>query len=240
MPEIRERNGDPISRLWTQTLNRSYFCAETRKTIKACRKNCENKLKAERRKLMKREDVSKIFEGATEEQINSILNINSADIGKAKGDYDTLKKSLEDMQTAKKTLETKVTELESANGDAAKYKKDLEALQKQIADEKAEAERKAAEEAAETECKSRFDSAVGEKKWRDELTGNAVYGMFKTSLADTKNKGKSDSEILEMITKDKNYYENPNKPADMQGMGFGGGELSDNDVRAVMGLPPLK
>ena len=24
------------------------------------------------------------------------------------------------------------------------------------------------------------------------------------------------------------------------GMGFGGGELSDNDVRAVMGLPPLK
>ena len=118
---------------------------------------------------MKREDVSKIFEGATEEQINSILNINSADIGKAKGDYDALKKSLEDMQTAKKTLETKVTELESANGDAAKYKKDLEALQKQIADEKAETERKAAEEAAETECKSRFDNAVGEKKWRDEL-----------------------------------------------------------------------
>ena len=228
MPEIRERNGDPISRLWTQTLNRSYFCVETRKTIKACRKNCENKLKAERRKLMKREDVSKIFEGATEEQINSILDINSADIGKAKGDYDALKKSLE------------VTELESANGDAAKYKKDLEALQKQIADEKAEAERKAAEEAAETECKSRFDSAVGEKKWRDELTGNAVYGMFKTSLADEANKGKSDKEILEMITQDKNYYENPNKPGDMQGMGFGGGELSDNDVRAVMGLPPLK
>ena len=228
MPEIRERNGDPISRLWTQTLNRSYFCVETRKTIKACRKNCENKLKAERRKLMKREDVSKIFEGATEEQINSILDINSADIGKAKGDYDALKKSLE------------VTELESANGDAAKYKKDLEALQKQIADEKAEAERKAAEEAAETECKSRFDSAVGEKKWRDELTGNAVYCMFKTSLADEANKGKSDKEILEMITQDKNYYENPNKPGDMQGMGFGGGELSDNDVRAVMGLPPLK
>ena len=49
MPEIRERNGDHISRLWTQTLNRSYFCVETRKTIKVCRKNCENKLKAERR-----------------------------------------------------------------------------------------------------------------------------------------------------------------------------------------------
>lgn len=31
MPEIRERNGDPISRLWTQTLNRSYFlCGNTK------------------------------------------------------------------------------------------------------------------------------------------------------------------------------------------------------------------
>jgi len=30
---------------------------------------------------MKREDVTKIFEGATEEQINQLLNINSADIG---------------------------------------------------------------------------------------------------------------------------------------------------------------
>mgnify|MGYP004550880323 CR=1 FL=1 len=55
MPEIRERNGDPISRLWTQTLNRSYFCVETRKTIKACRKDCENKLKGEGRKQMKRQ-----------------------------------------------------------------------------------------------------------------------------------------------------------------------------------------
>ena len=33
---------------------------------------------------MKREDVTKIFEGATEEQINQLLNINSADIGNAR------------------------------------------------------------------------------------------------------------------------------------------------------------
>ena len=33
---------------------------------------------------MKREDISRIFEGATEEQINEILNINSTDIGNAK------------------------------------------------------------------------------------------------------------------------------------------------------------
>ncbi len=38
MPEIRERNGDPISRLWTQTLNRSYFCVETRKNYQGVQK----------------------------------------------------------------------------------------------------------------------------------------------------------------------------------------------------------
>lgn len=33
---------------------------------------------------MKREDVSKIFSDATGEQIDKILDLNSADIGKAK------------------------------------------------------------------------------------------------------------------------------------------------------------
>ncbi len=35
-------------------------------------------------KTMKREDVSKIFAEATAEQIDKILDLNSADIGKAK------------------------------------------------------------------------------------------------------------------------------------------------------------
>ena len=56
---------------------------------------------------MKREDVSKIFEGATDDQINAVLNINSADIGKAKGDYDTLKNQLSEAQREKAALETK-------------------------------------------------------------------------------------------------------------------------------------
>ena len=58
---------------------------------------------------MKREDVSKIFEGATDDQINAVLNINSADIGKAKGDYDTLKNQLSEAQGEKAALETKVS-----------------------------------------------------------------------------------------------------------------------------------
>lgn len=53
---------------------------------------------------MKREDVSKIFENATDEQINAILDINSADIGKAKfkseAERDNYKSQLETAQTA--------------------------------------------------------------------------------------------------------------------------------------------
>ena len=50
---------------------------------------------------MKREDITSVFPNATEEQISGLLNINSRDIGKAKGDYDTVKTELE---TARGTI----------------------------------------------------------------------------------------------------------------------------------------
>ena len=55
---------------------------------------------------MKREDVSKIFENATEEQISKLLDINSADIGAAKKkleaerDNDFLKKCKSDNEVS--------------------------------------------------------------------------------------------------------------------------------------------
>ena len=55
---------------------------------------------------MKRDDIKKIFEGATDEQISAVLNINSADIGAAK-------KKLEDERDSYKTqLETASQKLE--------------------------------------------------------------------------------------------------------------------------------
>ena len=55
---------------------------------------------------MKRDDIKKIFEGATDEQISTVLNINSADIGAAK-------KKLEDERDSYKTqLDTATQKLE--------------------------------------------------------------------------------------------------------------------------------
>ena len=44
---------------------------------------------------MKREDIKKYFPDATEEQLKGLLDINTADIGKAKGDFDTVKADLD-------------------------------------------------------------------------------------------------------------------------------------------------
>ena len=52
---------------------------------------------------MKRDDIKKIFEGATDEQISAVLNINSADIGAAK-------KKLEDERDNYKTQLDRATQ----------------------------------------------------------------------------------------------------------------------------------
>ena len=44
---------------------------------------------------MKREDIKKFFPDATEEQLKGLLDINTADIGRAKGDLETVRAELE-------------------------------------------------------------------------------------------------------------------------------------------------
>ena len=55
---------------------------------------------------MTQNDVKNIFEGATAEQIKAVLDINSADIGKAK-------QSTEALQTELDEAKNKITEQES-------------------------------------------------------------------------------------------------------------------------------
>ncbi|WMI81838.1 phage scaffolding protein [Anaerotignum sp. MB30-C6] len=130
----------------------------------------------------------------------------------AREDFNTL-------NTTKKKLEGDIVSLKADLENGNDFKKKFEDLEKKIADEKAEADRKAKEDAEEADFQNRFNGVVGENKWRDELTGKAVYGEFKAALKDEGNKGKGDSEILEALTKDKDYYVNPNKPKDMTPMG---------------------
>lgn len=71
---------------------------------------------------MKREDVSKIFSDATSEQIDKILDLNSADIGKAKKGYDDLKAELETANQIVAEINRQYEELRYANAFAEDYK----------------------------------------------------------------------------------------------------------------------
>lgn len=191
---------------------------------------------------MKREDIKKIFPDATEEQLKGLLDINTADIGKAKGELETVKANLEKANGTLKEYETTIADLKKSAECNEDFKKKFEELEQRIADEKAEAEKKAKEEAEEAEYSNRFKTVVGEQKWRDELTEKAVYAEFKTALQDEANKGKGDKDILAALTQDKEYFaKDPARvPAFSRGTGFAGGAADDAAVRAAMGLSPKK
>ena len=184
---------------------------------------------------MKREDIKKIFPDATEEQLKGLLDINTADIGKAKGELETVKADLEKANGTLKEYETTIADLKKSAECNEDFKKKFEDLEQRIADEKAEAEKKAKEEAEEAEYSNRFKTVVGEQKWRDELTEKAVYAEFKTALQDEANKGKGDKDILAALTQDKEYFaKDPARvPAFSRGTGFAGGEVDDAAVRGV-------
>lgn len=191
---------------------------------------------------MKREDIKKIFPDATEEQLKGLLDINTADIGKAKGEFEAVKTDLEKANGTLKEYETTIADLKKSAEGNEDFKKKFEDLEQRIADEKTEAEKKAKEEEEEAEYSNRFKTVVGEQKWRDALTEKAVYAEFKTALQDEANKGKGDKDILAALTQDKEYFaKDPARvPAFSRGTGFAGGEVDDAAVRAAMGLSPKK
>lgn len=191
---------------------------------------------------MKREDIKKIFPDATEEQLKGLLDINTADIGRAKGELETVKADLEKANGILREYETTIADLKKSAECNEDFKKKFEELEQRIADEKAEAEKKAKAEAEEAEYSNRFKTVVGEQKWRDALTEKAVYAEFKTALQDEANKGKGDKDILAALTQDKEYFaKDPARvPAFSRGTGFAGGEVDDAAVRAAMGLSPKK
>ena len=191
---------------------------------------------------MKREDIKKFFPDATEEQLKGLLDINTADIGKAKGELEAVKADLEKANGTLKEYETTIADMKKSAEGNEDFKKKFEELEQRIADEKAEAEKKAKEEAEEAEYSNRFKTVVGEQKWRDALTEKAVYAEIKTALQDETNKGKGDKDILAALTQDKEYFaKDPARvPAFSRGTGFAGGEVDDAAVRAAMGLSPKK
>jgi hypothetical protein len=163
---------------------------------------------------MKREDITKLFEGATDDQVSALLDINSRDIGKAKGDTQKLQADLDAANAALAKAGDTIKVLETSKGDAEKLQTEIDKYKT------AEAERKATEVAAQLRAavETRFDAVVGERKFLHDMVRKGVLDDFEKALADGANKGKGDKEIFETLTKDKGFFASQNPPANMGGI----------------------
>ncbi len=189
-------------------------------------------------KLMTRDDLRGIIEGITDEQLKKILDIHSADIGKAKGDVESIKTELENANKKIGEYETEIGNLKESLGDAKELQKKFDDLQADI-----DARKKADEAAAaENALKARFDTACGESKFLNDFTRAGLYSEFKTALSDEANAGKSDKDIYEAITNGKENIFMPEDglPGVAAGSSGGGTAATDAEVREIMGLPPLE
>ena len=81
---------------------------------------------------MKREDITKLSPDATKDQIDQILNINGADIAKAKGEADKAKGDLETYRADLETAQKRIRELEKAGNDLQAAKERATALETEL------------------------------------------------------------------------------------------------------------
>lgn len=162
---------------------------------------------------MKREDITKIFEDATDEQVSALLDINSKDIGKAKAGADKLQSDLDAANAALTTAQATITTLEAAKGDTAALQAEIDRFKA------AEAERKAAETAAQLRAaiEARFNAVVGDRTFLHDFVRKGVMDEFERALADKNNAGKGDKELFDALTTDKGYFASQNPDVNMGG-----------------------
>lgn len=175
--------------------------------------------------------------GLSDEDIQKILAENGKDVEREKT------KTQEEVEKNKSLTEniTKlkedITELQNSNATAEDYKKKFEELQQKVT-----ADNEAAEKArADAELTTAIEALFGDKKFTSEYAKQGLIADMKSEIAKPENKSKGYQEIYEAFTKDKEgIFANPNQPADMSPMGKVDSNTSTTNMRAIMGLAPLK
>lgn len=188
---------------------------------------------------MKREEIKTIFPEATDEQLKAVMDLNGADVEKAKGKVTALEAEIKEKKEALDNLSTEFNALKETNATAEDYKAKFEALQNENAEKekKAEADRVAKEK--EEKIRTRYISAVGDRK-QSVSSKKYYYDEFSKALEDEENAGKSDTDILHELTKD-----DPDAFLGVTAVKLAGGnaktfkDVDTETARAVMGLPPI-
>lgn len=125
------------------------------------------------------------------------------------------------LKNEKKDLEKQVK-----SDDGIDWKNKYETLDAKVKQE--EANKKAQEE--DSKLTKRIEGAFGESKFINEYTKKSLINEMKSAIKNPENEGKSDKDIFDLLTKDKEgIFANPNKPVDMPKM-----ENIDNTVTKEM------
>ena len=152
---------------------------------------------------MKREDISKIFEGATDEQINAILNINSADIGKAKSKVEG------ERDNYKSQLETATEQLKAFEGvDVKDLQGKIATLNQQLADQKADFDK----QTAERDFNDMLINAIKDSKAKNVKAVRALLDL--EAIRASKNQAADISAALEKVKEENDYLFTSDEPID--------------------------
>lgn len=151
---------------------------------------------------MKREEIKAIFADATDEQLKAVMDLNGADVEKAKSKVTALETELKEKKTDFDKLNTEFEALKTANASGEDWKAKFEALQAEnVAKEKqAEADRILAEK--KESINKRFEAVVGDKKFNHDAIREAYLKKFGDALESKEYEGQSDADILHALTKD--------------------------------------
>lgn len=146
------------------------------------------------------------------EIIEKIMTEHGKTITETKDKLETLENEKTKLETKIKNYEVKITDLNSKVDDSSKVQKELDELKQTIEEENAKKE-VAKKDSIIT---SNILTAIGDKKFINDYTKNAIVSEVKNAMSDENNAGKSVKDLFDEITKDKEgIFANPNKPADM-------------------------
>ncbi len=151
---------------------------------------------------MKREEIKAIFPEATDEQLKSVMDLNGADVEKAKSKLTSLENELKEKKADFEKLNTEFEALKTANASGEEWKTKYEAIvaENEAKAKQAEADRILAEKNADTE--KRFNECVGDKKFSHDAIKASYLKKFADALDSEDYKGKGDAEIFHALTKD--------------------------------------
>ena len=151
---------------------------------------------------MKREEIKAIFADATDEQLKAVMDLNGADVEKAKSKISALETELKEKKEAFDKLTSEFEELKTENASGEDWKAKFEALQAEnVAKEKqAEADRILAEKTE--NINKRFEAVLGDKKFNHDAIKADYLKKFGEAIELEENKSLSDEQIFHNLIKD--------------------------------------